>query len=1019
LLSALPAGAELTLQTVRADKIFYDPGQEAQFTVVVANPDAAAASATLRVELLSDVATAAPLGEQAVTVPAKGESTWTGKAPMQPVLGMELRAILLREGQPLATKSDYFSCARSVHQVLQFGLANWGNWQFSGTMDKIRDTYPRQFAAELRSNYANCVEKFGWAPSDFDCMTPPYDRWWAGQTTYNECKPNMIAIIAALHAQGIKAVTYGKQSGGGNVGLETLRRHPDVGMYNNGRYVGDNYDVGTLDFYAALGPPHEGEQRPVPGSPEEMEKAGYAGAAWYAPFTRGGQNWADLWWDCSNPWVAELGIGELVGSAKMFGFDGVRFDGEFVATRSPRLDGSWTQPENADLEAANLALVRQMKKECWAYNPKYLFGYNAGTTITWSVPANNTPAQFREKCKDDGLIADESFAFPGDVPWSVYCLRVRAAQEIVHHYGGHYATYAFNRSGTNLYNYVFEYALRSHLMVPCYLPERAWLGRSATRFSKLLWDDSLSTWHAAADRVTVTSASPLMWKEFAAVGDAPGGGTRYIIHLINPPAAPTTFGKEQEPAAPVEDAAVTFKNLGALKQAFVVDMPATTAAPLKPEGEVFRLGPVPLWKILVVDVNEPRPPITYDQPSSTGKIGPSAQELQIAAPTGGPQATFHQVLEATAAGGFMVTDPDALDGQAVHITAHDGMWCPTYMYFYPRIPGLYKATFRLKASNNTETFGYAGECYVTEWNMHPLPGVPQLQGDVLRLRATDFAAANKYEEFTTYFQHSDVGFEEARFLHHGGSTEIWFDRVTIDLVKPWTDAELAAHYAGLAKPAGLTWAKHDTTEALMVRGLYNRLYHVDEALAGQPKLNLATAYASYGGQAGLVIKGLDWDWGPLWKQDVIILNNLETKGLSYGQMLMLREWVKEGGGLLILGGLTTLGQDNNMARGWPEFLPVVLNGPWEVRKCEPPVKVAGGNGVVLYRHMVKAKPGTTLLLKGAGGEPLLVGQSYGKGRVAVFTGTVLGEAPEGAQPFWETKEWQETVRKAVGWVSGK
>ncbi len=1017
LCTALATRAELTLTTVRADKIYYDPGAEAKFEVVIANPDAAAASATLRVELLSDLVTTTPLAEQVVSVPAQGESTWRGQAVMQPVLGLELRAVLLRDGRPFATRSDYFTCARSVHQVLQFGVGNHGAWQFSGLIDNIRDTYPREFAAQIRSNWGNCSEKFGWAPSDFDCMAPAYDRWWAGQTGYNECKPNMIAVIEAMHEQGIRVVTYGKQAGDGPVGFETLRRHPDLGMYNNGRYVGDNYDAAYLDYVTALGPPHEGDSHMVPALPAEMAQAGYP-VAWYEPFVGSPTAWFDVWWDCSNPRVAQMGIGQLVDSAKMFGFDGVRFDGEFVALRSQRLDGSWTQPENADLEAANVALVRQMKQECWAYNPKYLFGYNAGTAITWSIPGDNVPAQFREKCKDDGLIADESFAFPGDVSWTVYCLRVRAAQEITHHYGGHYATYAFNRSGTNLYNYIFQYALRSHLMVACGLPERGWLGRSATRFARLLWDDSLSTWHAAPDRITVTATAPVMWQEFAAVGDAPGGGTRYIVHLINPPISPTTLGKEQQPGAPVESVAVNFKNLENLQQAFVVDMQATTATPIKPEGETFQVGQITYWKVLVVDVKEARPALTYDQPSSVGKIGPSAQELQIAAPTGEPQTTFHQVIEARAAGGFMVTDPDALDGEAVHITAHDGMWCPTYMYFYPRIPGLYKATFRLKASNNTETFGYAGECYVTEWNMHPLPGVPQLQGDVLRLRATDFSAAGKYEEFTTYFQHSDVGFREVRFLHHGGPTEIWYDRVTVELVRPWTEAELAAHYAGLAKPAGLTRAKHDLTRVLMVRGLYNRLYHLDEALASVPQLSMSTAYTSYGGQAGLVIKGFSWDWPELWNQDVIILNNVETKGLSYGQVLMLREWVKEGGGLLILGGLVTLGQDNNMARGWPEFLPIILGGPWEIRKCEPPVRLEGGS-LVLYRHVVKAKPRTTTLLKGAGGEPLLVGRGYGKGRVAVFTGTVLGEVPTGGTAFWETKEWQETVRKAVAWVGAR
>jgi len=534
LLAVVPVQAELQLQSVAADRIYYEPGAEARFTVVVANPDDQPATATLQVELIRDVDTRKALGEEPVTVPAKGRHTWTGSLKLPPVLGMELRAALRRGEQVLVQKSDYFSCARSVHQVLMFGHGdNHGPWQCSGRMDEVPETYPAEFAEQWRSTHGNCLEKFAWGPSDFDDLTPADDRWWSGQTSYNECQAHMVAIIDAMHQQGIKVVTYGKGAAGGVVGFERYRRRPDLAPHSHGRFWSENYSAAYLDWMAVLGPPHP-HAPPVPAKPQEMEESGYSGSGAFQPFVpEGGQQWCCIWYDCGDPEVAGIGIGELVGSARMFGFDGVRFDGEFAAGRFERLDGSWSAPENWDAEAANVALVQRMKKECWAAKPGYLFGYNTGTDITWSVPLDNTPPTFREKCKDDGLIANEAYAFPGDVPWLVYCRRVRREAEIVRYYGGHYATYAFNRTADNLYNCILQYGLRAHLMNAYGGPGWEWVRRSAARFSRLLWDDSLTTWRGAPQALKVTGSRNLWWEEFAAVGAAPEGGTRYIIHLYN------------------------------------------------------------------------------------------------------------------------------------------------------------------------------------------------------------------------------------------------------------------------------------------------------------------------------------------------------------------------------------------------------------------------------------------------------------------------------------------------------
>ena len=1024
LLTALPAAAELSLQTVRSDRIYYEPGSEAKFEVVVANPDDAEAKATLRVELVWDVGSRRTLAEQAITVPAKGQTPWTGTAKLPTVLGMGLTATLLRDGKPFAEKSDYFSCAHSVHQVLLFGRGNHHPMQFSGLVDPMRDTYPAEFAQQLRNTYGNCTEKFGWGPSDFDDLTPDGDRWWAGQTSYNECKTNMILVFKALHEQGIKAVTYGKEAAAGIVGFENYRRRPDLAAYNNGRPYLENYSAAYLDWITVLGPPHPGETRPVPGTPREMEEAGYPGSGWFEPFTPGGCNWCSVWYDCANSEIAEVGIRELVESAPMFGFDGVRFDGEFWAGRYQQLDGSYNVDAKADLEAMNVAVTQRMKKACWAVDPRYVFGYNAQLDVTWSIPLNNTSPTFREKCKDDGLVANEAMAFPGDVPWTQYLKAIRRDAEIVRYYGGHYSTYGFNRAGVNLYNFIGQYALRAHQMTYYQGSGADWLNRSVTRFSRLLWDDSLNTWRGAGSTLQLSGTRPLWCQELAAVGDAPEGGTRYVIHLINPPDSPTTFGERQMPAGPAANVTVRWKGLTGFRSAWVVDMQATTVEAVKPVNGAFNVGNVPFWKILVVDVTAPKPPVTWEAPPSGPATGPSATDLQIAPSAASSSDSWRTVTEPERWGGGedvaqRVPDPTASAGGAVMGTPTSKTGGMAYTYIYPRIPGRYRSTFRLKVADNKSD---APVFLLGSMMQTPAPyaGLTRTWMESKTLKGTDFGKPNVYQTFTIEFDFADYGFlgSGASYL---GNIQGWWDNMIVELVRPWTDQELADYYKNFTRPEGLVRTDNGALDVLLVRGLFNRQYQLDAAVQALPNVKQLDAYSSFNGQAGNEIAGYKWDWQPMWDLDVVVLADVETKGLNYGQVLMLSEWVKDGGGLLILGGPLTLGQDDNMKRAWPLLLPVDLKGPWEIRKCAPPVQVAGfaGNASVMYRHMVAPKAGATVLLKGAGDEPLLVGQSYGKGKVAVFTGTVLGEAPAGSKAFWETDQWKQELAKAMSWVAGK
>jgi uncharacterized membrane protein len=237
----------------------------------------------------------------------------------------------------------------------------------------------------------------------------------------------------------------------------------------------------------------------------------------------------------------------------------------------------------------------------------------------------------------------------------------------------------------------------------------------------------------------------------------------------------------------------------------------------------------------------------------------------------------------------------------------------------------------------------------------------------------------------------------------------------------------------MAPPQGLKLQRDETLDVLVIRGLWNRLYRIDDALSPLgDKTVVSSAYTTFHQQQDTQLSGFKLDWQPLFTQDVVVLANVETRGLGLGQVRMIGEFVQQGGGLVILGGLTTLGQSGNMQRGWGEFLPVELNGPWEIRKCEPAVEFASPAKdspladvkwdtppTVFYRHIVKAKSAATVLLAGDHGEPLLVGTTCGKGRVVVFTGTVLGQPSEGQAAFWNTQAWKAVMSRAVTWAAGR
>ena len=124
-----------------------------------------------------------------------------------------------------------------------------------------------------------------------------------------------------------------------------------------------------------------------------------------------------------------------------------------------------------------------------------------------------------------------------------------------------------------------------------------------------------------------------------------------------------------------------------------------------------------------------------------------------------------------------------------------------------------------------------------------------------------------------------------------------------------------------------------------------------------------------------------------------------------------------------------LGQGQLKGTFLEDMLPVTLAAAEakDVRRAEKPLPlVRPANSLVgslpdelwkepahlYWRHLVQRKPGARVELL-AGTEPVLFSSSSGKGRVAVFTGTVLGEPVGKERPFWQWNGWPQVMGKMI------
>ena len=198
---------------------------------------------------------------------------------------------------------------------------------------------------------------------------------------------------------------------------------------------------------------------------------------------------------------------------------------------------------------------------------------------------------------------------------------------------------------------------------------------------------------------------------------------------------------------------------------------------------------------------------------------------------------------------------------------------------------------------------------------------------------------------------------------------------------------------------------------LMIRGLWSDLYQCDTAFAMLGGVRSVNVWHWPDGVSG-TFPGTAEEFA---RYDLVILANVNGRSLRPDGRALLKRYVESGGAVLMLGGYYAFGAEYHGTE-LAEIAPVDFMDHRDWVASPTGARIApvkdGAQPRVFWRHNVTPKPGARVVLT-ADGQPLLITGTFGKGRVAVFAGSVMGDSAAGQVPFWEWNQWPVVLAETM------
>lgn len=230
------------------------------------------------------------------------------------------------------------------------------------------------------------------------------------------------------------------------------------------------------------------------------------------------------------------------------------------------------------------------------------------------------------------------------------------------------------------------------------------------------------------------------------------------------------------------------------------------------------------------------------------------------------------------------------------------------------------------------------------------------------------------------------------------------------------------------KPERIFYYRKPEPKMIEFRGPFYEYWKISEAAVEAGIKEIDGSYFKSISFAGNTLTYLPPTYDDFLKYDLIVLNNIDAESLTDFGLEVIKDFVKEGGSLLVVGGFYSYGPGGYSETQIEEVLPVKMSGKkFDFVKLNPPERLKIAKEAKILKNFrlqrkiycfwiqeVIPKKESWVEMK-VGEVPFLVCWRYGKGKVAAITGNVCGESNKGMKAFWETEEWKEILKILIKW----
>lgn len=561
----LPA---VLIQKVWPDRVRYRAKQDGDIAVTLESCSNQPVAGKVRVQLTHDLDAPELLGEQSFSLePAKtAELKFPFRNPGK-FFGYVAQATVAVDGQDIDAQEEFFTVhdnpwavATGAHdqESPNYDTAWWDAFYRIGTTDPEIE----HCALIARKEYNTYSEFFSWAPGECFDLAPAEEIWLRGNGgNIIRSRREIQRSIAALQRHGIACITYIAYQAMGTRALEIMQKKPEWFTYSNTTGdVCEFYKLGELVKYNQFWSKFDWQKYQAEGNPEapdwkDSPEKWKAYKAFWKKYADDARKLNSIGYFDPNymlPEVVDFCADQAIASAKMFGWEGLRWDcghlnpGPLWGGFKPFVDFSGKPQAKSPEELENLTVrnLKRLKERIHAQLPDFAIGSNYGS---WEE-THLYPRMSTELASNGGLLLDElssSYATPQSRfhYWDAYYGIMADQGEFVTRLGGHYNPFSFNRGGgkypvDRLYEGIFRIAGKGHPN-NLYFNSRTPFGNFAqfcVRFGRFVFDPTNRRVENPDEVITVNSSSPLWWKK--TVGRLVDGKNDYlVVHLINPPAA--------------------------------------------------------------------------------------------------------------------------------------------------------------------------------------------------------------------------------------------------------------------------------------------------------------------------------------------------------------------------------------------------------------------------------------------------------------------------------------------------